>query len=148
MSRNNYYHGIYDLLFKLKSKGIIPILAHPERYVYLHNNLDEVNKLLDHGALFQLNVDSFYGAYGKDVKRLFIKLIKHHCGSFIATDTHSLKRNKYSDLSKIKKDLLKYISEDEINDLLTNNALKVINNEKIEKLNVVPFKKKEINKWK
>ena len=148
MSRNNYYHGIYDLLFKLKSKGIIPILAHPERYTYLQRNPNEAIKLIEHGALFQLNADSYYGAYGDDTKKLFIKFIKHHCGSFIATDTHSLKRNKYGDLSKIRKDLLKYISASEIEELVTNNALKVINNEKQEKLNVVPFKKTILSKWK
>ena len=132
MSRNNYYHGIYDLLFELRSNGIIPVLAHPERYTYLQKHPEEAIKLVEHGALFQINADSFYGTYGKDAKKLFIYFIKQHCASFISTDTHNMKRNKYHELSKIKKDLLKYIKEDEIRKLVNDNASKVIKNEKIE----------------
>ena len=148
MSRFNYYHGIYELLFKLINAGITPILAHPERYVYLQKNPNEAIKLIEHGALLQLNADSYYGAYGKKARDLFILLIKHRCATFIATDTHSLKRNKYADFKRIKIDLLKYLSEDEINDLVTNNALKVINDEKIDTINKKPFKKSVVGTWK
>lgn len=148
MSRFNYYHGIYDLLFSLQSAGITPILAHPERYTYLQSNPTEAIKLIEHGALFQMNVDSLYGSYGKKAKELFILLIKHHCCSFLATDSHGLKRDRYNDFKKIKKDLLKYISEDEIEDLVKNNALKVIKDKKIDRLKVVPLKKMITGGWK
>ena len=148
MSRFNYYHGIYDLLFKLQNAGITPIIAHPERYTYLQKNPNEAIKLIEHGALFQMNVDSYYGAYGNKAKDLFILLIKHFCCTFLATDTHNINRNKYDDFKRIQEDLLKYLTEDEIQDLVHNNALNVIKDKEIKKLNVIPFKKTIFGKWK
>ena len=44
-----------DVLFQVVSKGFVPIIAHPERYVYFQKNPDYYNELLSMGALLQVN---------------------------------------------------------------------------------------------
>jgi tyrosine-protein phosphatase YwqE len=56
---------LYEMLFELKIKNYKIILAHPERYMYLHNSLKKFEKLKDFGLLFQLNILSTTGYYGK-----------------------------------------------------------------------------------
>ena len=148
LSLNNFYQGIFDLLFQLRSNGIEPIIAHPERYSYLQKNPELAFKLLNHGAIFQLDVGSFYGNYGKNAKKLFMLLITHHAASFIATDTHRQSDVYYDELKNIQNDLEKYISKEEINILINNNPKKVIKNEMIDKLEIVPLKKTIFGKFK
>ena len=56
---------LYDVIFKLKTNGFNPILAHPERYLYYLNDFKKFYKLKNFGCLFQLNFLSITGFYGK-----------------------------------------------------------------------------------
>lgn len=78
-----------ELAFQLNSKGIKPILAHPERYPFLHSpKLEKYRKLKDAGVYFQLNIASLTGHYSKQVKKIAEKLITDEMIDFVATDMH------------------------------------------------------------
>ena len=80
--------NLKDILFDLQMKGYQPVIAHPERYIYLEKNKDFYDELKDIGCLFQLNllaVDSFYG---KSVTNLANYLIKKEYYDLIGTDLH------------------------------------------------------------
>ncbi len=59
--------GFYEALERIKAKGYHPLLAHPERYVYMGEK--DYRRLIEKGVKFQLNLPSLYGVYGSDVKR-------------------------------------------------------------------------------
>ena len=42
-----------EFLFYFRSKDFVPIIAHPERYVYLQENHELIEKFLKMGCLFQ-----------------------------------------------------------------------------------------------
>ena len=138
---NNRYNGIYNLIFELKSKGIQPIIAHPERYSYIQNDPTLMIKLLEQGVLFQSNIGSFYGYYGKTVEKTAKLLLKHNMISFICSDIHHTKDNFYENIDNVKDILRKYVSNDKIDELFYKNAKKVLNNDDIDKLKYVDFKK-------
>jgi protein-tyrosine phosphatase len=77
-----------NLLFQLQIKGFQPILAHPERYVYLTRNLDIFGELKSAGCLFQLNLLSLAGGYGKPTMELAHTLLKKDYIDLIGTDLH------------------------------------------------------------
>lgn len=82
--------NLEDALFELQMAGFKPILAHPERYLYMADRLEEFDRLHENGCRFQLNYISFTGAYGLDSLRIIRYLARRgHC-DFIATDLHSL----------------------------------------------------------
>ena len=79
---------IKDFIFKLKSSGITPVMAHVERYSYLLNDFDYVEDLVERGALIQLNINSLTGFYSKPVKQFAKKLIDKSLIHFLGTDCH------------------------------------------------------------
>ena len=78
-----------EVVFKLSSLGLKPILAHPERYGYLMNNQDLIDDLLNRGVLFQINLMSLTGHYSSAVKKMAEKLIKKGFVHFFGSDIHN-----------------------------------------------------------
>lgn len=82
---------LMEVVFKLNAMGLKPVLAHPERYLYLHNDADLVNELLEKGVLFQINIMSLSGYYSSESKRFAEKLIDLDLVSFVGSDCHGMK---------------------------------------------------------
>lgn len=87
-------YDFYEKLERTKSSGFFPILAHPERYVYM--KMKEYDKLLDTGIKFQLNIYSLFGLYGPEAKFKAKHLLNKHAYSFIGTDTHRLRQLQFA----------------------------------------------------
>ncbi len=145
---NYEFNGVEDVIFNLRCKKIIPIIAHPERYTYLKKNPSLVKDLIDAGAYLQSNIGSFLGVYGKEAKELAILFLKHNMITFIGSDIHRRNHNYYERIDELKSVLKKYITEEEINNLLGENARKVLNKEIIEETSYTPIKKGLFRKWK
>jgi len=79
-----------EAIFKIQSLGLKPILAHPERYQYLHNDWELATDLFERGTLFQLNLNSLIGYYSIPVKKMAAKLIKSRMVHFFGSDCHNL----------------------------------------------------------
>ena len=60
------------------------------------------------GAVFQSNIGSLFGRYGKEAKSTLITLLKHEAISFIASDIHHSRDTFYEDIPKLKKKCLKF----------------------------------------
>ncbi|WP_299522941.1 CpsB/CapC family capsule biosynthesis tyrosine phosphatase [uncultured Lutibacter sp.] len=88
MSYLNAPLNLYETLFAIQIAGYKPILAHPERYAFYHNNYAEYSKLKEAGCLFQLNLLSLTKYYGKEVTTIAKKLLKDNLIDFVGTDTH------------------------------------------------------------
>lgn len=74
--------------------------------------------------------------------------MKHHAISFIGSDIHHSYSDYYDKLEELKKLMRKYISEEEIEDILVNNARKILKKEMISDPKVKPLKKNIFGKWK
>jgi protein-tyrosine phosphatase len=88
MSYMNPPIQLYSILFDLQVAGYIPVLAHPERYVFYHNNFEEYNKLINAGCLLQLNLLSIVGYYGEGITKTAEKLLQNNMYSFVGSDVH------------------------------------------------------------
>jgi len=81
--------NIRNLLFDLRVKGYTPILAHPERYQYYsRHHRNRYDELSQDGLLFQINLLSLAGHYGKLEREIAIYLLKQGMVQFIGTDIH------------------------------------------------------------
>lgn len=80
------------LLYNINLEGYTPILAHPERYNYMDENF--YRKLKRRGCLFQMNVLSLGGYYGKRAAEKTYKLWKKGSYDFIGSDIHNWERFK------------------------------------------------------
>ena len=85
----SYYNPpmrLKETLRQIKSLGYHPLLAHPERYMYMDN--DEYRELHEEGIKFQLNLASLAGGYGKTVKKKAEWLLKKELYSIAGSDLH------------------------------------------------------------
>ena len=89
-----------ETLRQIKSLGYHPLLAHPERYMYMDN--DEYQELHDEGVRFQLNLPSLCGAYGNTVKKRAKWLLKNGLYDAIGSDTHCEEGAKFLMEGKIE----------------------------------------------
>lgn len=79
-------------IFDLQAAGYRPVLAHPERYVYLYGRFAEIERLrAEQGVLLQLNLNSLAGYYSPAARHVAEKLIDAKLVDFVGTDTHHLR---------------------------------------------------------
>lgn len=90
--------GLNNILLRIKAKGYIPVLAHPERYTYM--NEKDYWRLKGMNVRFQLNLLSLIGAYGPEVRGKEEWLLKNGYYQLCGTDIHSLKLWKESVMKK------------------------------------------------
>lgn len=77
-----------EVIFKLKSADYIPVLAHPERYQYLANDITWLREIREKGVKLQLTLSSLVGMYGKEPKQLAERLLKYKMVDFLGSDIH------------------------------------------------------------
>ena len=77
-------------IFELNMAGLKPILAHPERYIYMASSLSDFDRIAEMGCRFQMNLMSVTGKYGPDSLLILNYLAKRGLYSFTATDLHSI----------------------------------------------------------
>jgi protein-tyrosine phosphatase len=88
MSYINAPIQLYSILFDLQVAGYIPVLAHPERYLFYHNNVAEYQKLKKVGCLFQLNLLAVVGYYGEGITKIAERLLQNGMYDFVGSDVH------------------------------------------------------------
>lgn len=76
-------------LFDITLKGFRPILAHPERYLYYFDKPQRYVQLHSSGTLFQINLLSLAGYYGRNEKKIAEMLIEKDLVDFVGTDMHN-----------------------------------------------------------
>lgn len=85
--------GLDNILFNILAAGYTPILAHPERYLYMHPS--QYKELKKQGILFQLNWGSLGGLYGHQVQERAFSLLKQGLYNMSGSDIHTRRMYKY-----------------------------------------------------
>ncbi len=80
--------NVEQIIFDLRMLGLIPILAHPERYNYYHEKFDQYERFKELGCILQVNLLSLSGVYGPSVQKVAEKLFKTGLVDLLGTDMH------------------------------------------------------------
>ena len=88
-SFNGIPYGAEEVLFQLISRGIIPIISHPERNFEVGQNPRRYYEMIRMGCLGQVTAMSLTGGFGPEVRRLTEKLLTNRLINIIASDAHS-----------------------------------------------------------
>jgi protein-tyrosine phosphatase len=81
-----------EICFHLQSKGITPIITHPERHMIIQEMPHKLKRLIDLGCLAQMTGNSLTGWFGRRVKKISRQLIKLGYIHLLATDAHDHER--------------------------------------------------------
>ncbi|MDQ7042787.1 MAG: CpsB/CapC family capsule biosynthesis tyrosine phosphatase [Sulfurimonas sp.] len=82
--------NLEQIINDIKTAGYKPVLAHPERYLFMHKDFDIYKKLKKEGVFFQVNLNSFSGYYSKPVQKIAEKIMQEGWIDFIGSDTHKM----------------------------------------------------------
>lgn len=84
--------GLEQFLGWLKSRGIKPIIAHPERNRDILSNFNKAIWLKGLGVMFQVTAGAITGTFGSRVQSCSIKMLEEGLVDVVATDAHNLQK--------------------------------------------------------
>ncbi len=119
------FPGYEDIFLALIRAGYHVVLAHPERYTSFQDDFSLISNLSEMGVLFQSNVGSFAGQYGKTVFKLVRRLAKERMIFAMGSDIHHVHPGLLAD--GLKK-LSKFYKGAELNEILVGNPSRIIIN--------------------
>ncbi|MBE6749466.1 MAG: hypothetical protein E7557_09625 [Ruminococcaceae bacterium] len=114
----------------LISCGLVPVIAHPERYEFVKNDISVIERLSNKGCLFQMNCGSAVGVFGDKECNVALKMLFAGYVDFIGSDAHDL-RWRNTDMYYFLRDYPEDLSDEILEKALKENPLKVLNNEDI-----------------
>ncbi|RLD15279.1 hypothetical protein DRI50_04275 [candidate division KSB1 bacterium] len=143
--------GVGDFIFQCRLKGITPILAHPERYIFLHDKLEKLYAFFQQGCLIQINAGSITGQFGQRVQNVALTFVKGGFVHFVASDAHETKHRNYRTLINAYEELSKFADSSFLNQLFFENPQKAIAGQpiKVQDVDDAIFAKKtdQVKKW-
>jgi len=80
---------IHEIIFALKTRGLTPIITHPERDALIMKNNEILAGFIERGCLSQITAMSLTGGLGEKIKMFSADLIKSGMIHIIASDCHS-----------------------------------------------------------
>lgn len=117
------------MIFELRTKKIIPVIAHPERNLDIQKCPDKLYELIEMGCLSQLTSSSYLGIFGKKVQVLTEKFIKANLGFVLASDAHNLTGRRF-----LMKEAFEKLASEEGKvkaEMFNTNAKNIINGDEI-----------------
>jgi len=122
---------VLDAIYEIKIRGLVPIIAHPERCECFRRDYDLIISAINEGALIQCNAGSILGYNGMTAKKIIKRLLKEKKIHFLATDTHSIKNNRYEYLEKVENVVEKLVGPIYKDKLFIYNARDILLNKNI-----------------
>jgi protein-tyrosine phosphatase len=120
-----------EFIFRMKLKGYIPIITHPERNTMIQGDPGILEKWVEGGAIVQLTAMSLTGGFGQEVREVSLGLVESGLVHFMASDAHSPDRRKPV-LSEGRKVLEEILDSGRAKAMVEDIPAKILNGETIE----------------
>lgn len=131
------YHGappdLFGLIFRIQKAGWRILLAHIERFPYVCDDDEAVERLLNSGVLLQTNLGSLAGAYSRAHKKASHRLVKRGQIAVASGDCHRAQDVKPF-IEKGQKVLRKLVGDEGVERLCTTTPRGLLQNKSAEKL--------------
>ena len=118
------FEGFEDIFLRLQRDGWQVVLAHPERYHSTQREYQILEDLYQQGVLFQCNLGSLIGQYGRSAQKLAKRLLKDDYVFCLGTDIHH--QRDYREINKAQKKLRHLVGKERSLDLLETNPKQII----------------------
>jgi len=139
-----------EFFFTLQTRGITPILAHPERHPDIIKKPEILAEWVNKGILVQVNGPSLTGRFGERIMKTAEILLSHDMVHCIGSDAHSI-RSRNPDLTKAYEKIHKLVGPERSERILKTNPGKIIANCEFEAPKILDLKvehqRRGIFKW-
>lgn len=113
------------MIEELQGVGLVPVLAHPERYFCVQEEPNLLQEWRMQGALAQMNKGSILGRFGRGIERTAEVLLRNHLFTCIASDAHHA-YIRTTDMKELHYYLQRHYSLEEQDRLLRQNPLAIL----------------------
>ena len=79
---------VVERLFDLRRGGLLPVIAHPERYRYVWRHPEALERLVDSGVATLLDAAAMVGKYGREPQRCAEDLLERGLYHAACSDAH------------------------------------------------------------
>jgi protein-tyrosine phosphatase len=118
-----------NIIFQLNSRGITPIITHPERNMIFYQMPDKLRRLISLGCLAQITARSLTRGFGWGVARFTKRLVREGLAHIMATDAHSVEKRPPV-MGKALEKLRKLVGESRARDMVTTVPERIIRGER------------------
>ncbi|MBR3319763.1 hypothetical protein IKG20_00430 [Candidatus Saccharibacteria bacterium] len=118
------FEGYEDIFYNLQVEGYRIVLAHPERYISTQKDFSILERLHNQGILFQCNLGSIIGQYGKHAEKTLKKLAKKDLIFAFGTDVHHFRN--FDEIDEAVFQLTRIYGEAKLGLLLEDNPLRIL----------------------
>ena len=123
--------AVISFIGGLKTRGITPIVGHPERNTAFQHNVDLLRELVEAGALVQITGSSLAGDFGPEAFKCCQKLTKQGMVHFMASDAHSA-TSRPPKLSKAYKKLSSFAGKAQAEKMVFEHPQAIIDGTELE----------------
>ena len=116
-----------EFFYELQLRGLVPILAHPERCKNLQKHPEILLAWAQREILLQCNSGSFTGFFGPQVQAFAEILLKNNLVHFLGSDAHSVK-NRHTDLREAVDKMKTLASELYVEQIIAANPRAILEN--------------------
>lgn len=125
---NSWIPETERVIFELRAFGIVPVIAHPERYRAIQQDPARLGTLVQQGVLAQLTASSLIGMQGNTTRRCAEVLLKKGLIHCIASDAHGLQRRMPSMTSGLRY-AEKLLDKMRVHHMIETQPAAIVNNE-------------------
>lgn len=119
-----------EILYRIQLKGLIPIIAHAERYADVIADPACLREYVERGMLVQITAGSLTGFFGRKVRNTAWVLLRSGMAHFVASDAHG-SRGRTPLLSKAAAMVEKKLGEKLMRELFYSNGMAVLENREL-----------------
>lgn len=131
--------NMYDVIYDMLQYKLIPVLAHPERYVFVQKEPEIIYDLIQKGVLMQANYGSILGQYGEKAQLIVKRFFENNMIHFLGSDVHK-KNSIYPRIPQALSEIRLLVGEEKLEELTTINPGLVLENKKIDMDEPTEFK--------
>ena len=125
-----------QVLFEVAVRGIIPVLAHPERNIYIQKKPGILLDWIKHGCLIQINAGSILGKFGEKCRRLCQRMLQAKIVTLVGSDAHNVDSRGYLVMQEAHAWISRKFSPEYAKILFETNAERVIKGGELSKFAV------------
>lgn len=129
---------VSNILARVHNLGLVPLLAHPERYAYVQKYPQMVYDWVNSGCLVQVNRGSITGGFGETARYISLLLMNHNLVCAVASDAHKPNR-RAPVISDAYQKVSKYFGSQYADKIFIENPKAILNNQKLKRSRIIPF---------
>lgn len=129
---------VTNILSRVQSMGLVPLLAHPERYLYVQRFPYMIIDWVASGCLMQINRGSIVGRFGEEAQGIALLLMKHNLVCAVASDCHR-PNQRAPFLNDAYHHVSKLFGKQYADRIFIENPTAIINNQRLKRSRFIPF---------